>query len=350
MASTGSVKYNAGDQIKLSDDETFYAVIETSTEPPAEEHTYTATFMYNGTASKTLSCTTTGTSCNVTAPNQEVTSGVFKGWSETSGGTVKYNVGATITLTSNKTFYAVVETTTTITENDIVLAGSNYTYTGNSITPKVTVKIGNTVLEKDRDYRVLYADNINAGTATVIVIGKGTYTGVAEKTYTIKPMTINSNNTRIKGIIDREYTGRNITHSITVINNNHLVTYDIVYKNNRNVGLAVIYIQGKGNYTGTIVKTFKIVPNKVTISSLTSKVKNKAIVKYRPKNTGTKYIIAYKKQGSNKWQYVYSTFSYRVLSRLQSKKIYSIRIRAVKEVMNQKYYSAWSAVKTVKIK
>ena len=39
------------------------------------------------------------------------------------------------------------------------------------------------------------------------------------------------------------------------------VDYTVSYSNNRNVGTATVRITGKGNYTGTITKTFKIVDN-----------------------------------------------------------------------------------------
>ena len=51
------------------------------------------------------------------------------------------------------------------------------TYTGKAFEPDVTVKDGETALVKDADYTLSYADNINAGTATVTVTGKGNYTG-----------------------------------------------------------------------------------------------------------------------------------------------------------------------------
>lgn len=62
---------------------------------------------------------------------------------------------------------------------------ASQTYTGNSLTPSISVVSGNTVLEKDVDYTVEYADNINAGTASVKIIGKGMYTGTAVTDFSI---------------------------------------------------------------------------------------------------------------------------------------------------------------------
>ena len=41
------------------------------------------------------------------------------------------------------------------------------------------------ILEEDKDYTLMYSDNINAGTATVLIAGMGEYGGWASKNYTI---------------------------------------------------------------------------------------------------------------------------------------------------------------------
>lgn len=66
-----------------------------------------------------------------------------------------------------------------------VAAGPHY-YTGNAVTPAVTVKDGDRTLTADTDYTVSYNDNINVGTAKVTVTGKSNYTGTASQTFTIQ--------------------------------------------------------------------------------------------------------------------------------------------------------------------
>lgn len=61
------------------------------------------------------------------------------------------------------------------------------TYTGKALTPKVTVKYGETELVKDQDYTVAYKNNKNAGKATVTLTGKGNYKGAKTVSFTIKP-------------------------------------------------------------------------------------------------------------------------------------------------------------------
>ncbi|MBQ3752624.1 MAG: hypothetical protein II864_03645, partial [Prevotella sp.] len=59
------------------------------------------------------------------------------------------------------------------------------TYTGQALTPDVTVKDGTTTLTKDTDYSVSYEDNENVGTGKATIVGIGLYSGQVEKTFTI---------------------------------------------------------------------------------------------------------------------------------------------------------------------
>ena len=60
-------------------------------------------------------------------------------------------------------------------------------YTGEPLTPAVTVTDGDAILVKDQDYDVSYSDNVNVGenTAKVTIAGKGNYTGSVVKTFSI---------------------------------------------------------------------------------------------------------------------------------------------------------------------
>lgn len=60
-------------------------------------------------------------------------------------------------------------------------------YTGEACAPSVTVVDGETTLVQDVDYTVTCENNINAGTASVLVTGIGQYTATAEKTFQIIP-------------------------------------------------------------------------------------------------------------------------------------------------------------------
>ena len=59
-------------------------------------------------------------------------------------------------------------------------------YSGSPITPVPIVTIFNTVLNKDTDYVVRYEDNIDIGTASIIITGKGDYKNSITKTFKIR--------------------------------------------------------------------------------------------------------------------------------------------------------------------
>ncbi|MDO4976633.1 MAG: leucine-rich repeat protein [Eubacteriales bacterium] len=58
-------------------------------------------------------------------------------------------------------------------------------YTGNEIKPNVTVKDDTRVLSPSEEYDVTYENNINAGTAYVVITGQGEYKGIIRKPFII---------------------------------------------------------------------------------------------------------------------------------------------------------------------
>lgn len=65
------------------------------------------------------------------------------------------------------------------------IAISDVTYTGEELTPAITVKDGNKTLVEGTDYTVEYAYNTNAGEAKATITFSGNYTGTVDKTFTI---------------------------------------------------------------------------------------------------------------------------------------------------------------------
>ena len=59
------------------------------------------------------------------------------------------------------------------------------TYSGKPITQALTVTLGSTILTCNTDYTISYSNNIDAGTATVTITGKGKYTGTKTATFKI---------------------------------------------------------------------------------------------------------------------------------------------------------------------
>ena len=290
---------------------------------------------------------------------------------------VGINAG-TVTITGTGNYTSEVEVSFNITNTGafkVIVDNSEHTYNGSAHTPSVVVYAVDkdgvmTPLKENTDYTVTYADNINAGTASVTVKGMGAYTesgknwkditvhftiqpaeqsvtfeGVTddkvEKTYgdpaftqaatvtlnpdvdgqtpgavtytsstpavatvdstgkvtivgagtatitasaaatqnykgakasytlTVKPKDINSEDVTASKIPDQPYGGIPVTPEFSLtdsdpdISKNNLevnVDYTFSYSNNNGEGEGKITITGKGNYTGTKVVTFKIIP------------------------------------------------------------------------------------------
>ena len=64
-----------------------------------------------------------------------------------------------------------------------------YTYSGNANTPSPTIYLNGAALTAN-DYTLSYLNNVNAGTATVIVTGKGRYSGSKTQNFTINKATL----------------------------------------------------------------------------------------------------------------------------------------------------------------
>ena len=121
----------------------------------------------------------------------------------TAGTLAATSTAGTVTLTMPASDVTVSLDNVTINIEDIAAQ----TYTGSPITPALTVKDGETTLTLDTDYTLAYSNNINAGDATVSIMGKGLYVGTATKTFTINYYAVtlanDANNTdAIDDIID----------------------------------------------------------------------------------------------------------------------------------------------------
>ena len=241
-----------------------------------------------------------------------------------------------------------------ISKASVTLSTSTYAYDGKAETPSVTVKVGGKTLKKDTDYTVSYSNNTKVGTAKVTITGKGNYTGSVSKTYSIKN---NFKKATVSGISTKAFTGKNITQSITVKYNGKTLKngtdYTVSYSSNKNIGTATVKIAGKGSYTGTITKTFKINPAKQEIQKLTAKSKA-FFVDWAQKGSATGYEIQYatnsKFTSAKKVTITNKKTDKTTVSKLSGKKKYYVRVRSYTTVKGTKYYGAWSASKSVTTK
>ena len=241
-----------------------------------------------------------------------------------------------------------------ISKASVTLSTSTYAYDGKAKKPGVTVKLSGKTLKNGTDYTVSYSNNTKVGTAKVTITGKGNYTGLVSKTYSIKN---NFKKATVSGISTKAFTGKNITQSITVKYNGKTLKngtdYTVSYSNNKNIGTATVKITGKGSYTGTITKTFKINPAKQEIQKLTAKSKA-FFVDWAQKGSATGYEIQYatnsKFTSAKKVTITNNKTDTKTISKLSGKKKYYVRVRSYTTVKGTKYYGAWSSVKNVTTK
>ena len=241
-----------------------------------------------------------------------------------------------------------------ISNASVTLSTSTYAYDGKAKKPGVTVKLNGKTLKNGTDYTVSYSNNTKVGTATVKITGKGNYTGSVSKTYSIKN---NFKKATVSGISTKAFTGKNITQSITVKYNGKTLKngtdYTVSYSNNKKIGTATVKIAGKGSYTGTITKTFKINPAKQEIQKLTAKSKA-FFVDWAQKGSATGYEIQYatnsKFTRAKKVTITNNKTDKATVSKLSGKKKYYVRVRSYTTVKGTKYYGTWSASKSVTTK
>lgn len=136
--------------------------------------------------------------------------------------------------------------------------------------------------------------------------------------------------------------------------------YTVTYKNYLNVGLAKATITGKGNYKGSITKTYKILPKGTSFTKVSSSNKS-LVLKWTLQKTKMKssYITGYQVQYSttkdfskNNKLITISGYknSSKTIKNLTKNKTYYVRIRTYKTVGGVKYFSNWSSIKAIKIK
>lgn len=127
--------------------------------------------------------------------------------------------------------------------------------------------------------------------------------------------------------------------------------YTVIYSGNTNVGTATVKITFKGNYSGTISKTFKINPKNTSISSVTAQYKGFTVKWSKQATQTTGYQIQYSTASDFNNAKTVTISSNGTVSKtvtgLTAKKKYYIRIRTYKTVSGTKYYSSWSGSKNV---
>ena len=142
--------------------------------------------------------------------------------------------------------------------------------TGAQITFDLEVSLNGKTLIEGTDYEVNYANNVEAGEATVTITGAGIYTGEIVKTFNI----IKRDFTKavISGVGTMTYTGSEIKLPLVIKYNGDALVEDTdyvtVYENNINKGAAKVTITGIGRYLGSTTKSFYINAASITLADI----------------------------------------------------------------------------------
>ena len=159
-----------------------------------------------------------------------------------------------------------------ISSAEITYDAGPYGYTGKEWKPEVAVSFNVAALTADTDYTVSYENNINAGTAKIIITGIGDhFTGSTEKTFTINSAEISG--CTFAPIADVTYNTKAHTPEVTVAISGRTLEadkdYTVSYASNINAGTVTVTVTGKGNFTGTASKTFTINKAGLTLNPCT---------------------------------------------------------------------------------
>jgi hypothetical protein len=160
-------------------------------------------------------------------------------------------------------------------------------YNGKEQTPEPEVTYNGEPLKKDVHYTLSWSDNVDIGTASVIITGKGKFEGTTKASFNILPA-----EKAIKIELDKKsftWTGKAIKPKVTVKVGEETLNpsaYDVTWQNGRkNVGSYKVSVKLKGGYSGTASTSFSIIPKGTKLSKVT---KGKASFTARWKKQKTK--------------------------------------------------------------
>lgn len=290
------------------------------------------------------------------------------------------------------------------------VAEGKYVYSGDEIEPAVTVYDAEGNDFSSDFYDVSYENNVKKGKASVIVNFKGNYEGSIVEYFDITcdhskavkdktvPATLTGDGIKecwqcpgCDGLfvsepdgdsipVDDEslvikkvssitipaaaykYSGKAVTPSVSVRDSAGNILdsrfYTVSYGSGRkNVGSYNVTVKLKGNYSGSKTLTFRINPKGTAVTkiwratkSITFKYKKQSKKMASSRISG--YQIRYSKSPTMANAKIKTHKGYkkniRKISKLKSKTKYYLQARTYKTVGGKKYYSGWSAVKTVK--
>ena len=248
------------------------------------------------------------------------------------------------------------------------LSNTSYIYSGKECKPSVSLisQTGKHLI-KDLDFMVAYGNNVNAGTSTVTITGKGNYTGSIVKNVNIgqasQKITVDTSSyTKTYGdkafyIKANSTAGSKLTYmssskSVAAVDAKGKVTI-------KGCGKATITLLGAAtnNYSkasSAIVIT--VTPKRLGIKKLDSPKKKTIKITWKKDSNVSGYQLQYstsKKFSNSTTKSVTlkkNKYTSKTIGKLKSKKNYYVRIRGYKTAGKNKLYGKWSAVKKIRVK
>lgn len=188
-----------------------------------------------------------------------------------------------ITITGTKNYTGSIDVVETILDKQTqfmiskasVASIPKQTYTGNKITPELTVKYGKKKLTVNEDYTLRYANNTAVGTGTILIQGIGDYHGAKLVSFKIQGKNMRYVKVTDGWVSEYEYDPSSSTYeqeelilgyqksSKAPIEEVSSKAYTIRYLKNQGVGTATAIFTGRPEFgfSGSFKKTFKIKPN-----------------------------------------------------------------------------------------
>lgn len=136
-------------------------------------------------------------------------------------------------------------------------------YSGSAVTPEIQLFDceTNEPLPKT-GYSVEYSNNSGVGTGKAVVKATGKYEGVTEILFEIAESAGSGKPVTVYNIDNQQYTGQLITPEFKVMSGDTELTkndYDVVYNNNKELGIASAEITAKNGYEGKFKIYFEII-------------------------------------------------------------------------------------------
>lgn len=219
-----------------------------------------------------------------------------------------------------------------ISTSEIILSGESFYFQASFIKPEVTVVYNAQVLSPE-NYEVIYCNNRNIGTADVIIVGKGDFTGTITKNFQIT--SIPASMVEVSEIETQYYDGweKHPYFQVTYNGKNiwNYCDYDYTITSNINPGKAKIVITFDSPiFEGTKTVYFNIIIEPMEYLNVTAVSDSEVYLTWDYVPCGKYYIYRYN-ESTGKYEYLTKTANtYYTDKNLKEITKYQYAVKAVK--------------------